>query len=234
MNYISLRQIADDINDHPLLRDVTFERIINYALHLIRIVGMPKMFENKIAKLKIKDYRATLPCDFLDIIQVENSEGVCYRSTTDSFHLDFNNRKETNKCCTSITSGDLTYKIQGNFIYTSNKEGEITISYQALAVDSEGYPLIPDNSSFIEALEAYIKKKRFTILFDQGKITPQVYNQACQDYAWYVGQAQSDFVRPTIDEMQSITNMFNTLIARVSDHRNGFKDAGNKEFIKVQ
>jgi hypothetical protein len=55
-------------------------------------------------------------------------------------------------------SKDLTYKIQGNFIYTSFEEGEIEVSYQAIATDEQGFPLIPDNSSFTRALELYIKK----------------------------------------------------------------------------
>ena len=55
-------------------------------------------------------------------------------------------------------SSDLTYKIQGRVIYTSIKEGTIEIAYRAIAVDDEGYPLVPDKSSFSRALELYIKK----------------------------------------------------------------------------
>jgi hypothetical protein len=114
------------------------------------------------------------------------------------------------------------------------KEGTIEIAYEALAVDSEGYPLIPDNSSFTRALELYIKKQCFTVLFDLGKISQAVYSNVCQEYAWAVGQAQSDLVRPTPDEMESITNMWNTLVPRATEHRTGFINNGTKEQIKVQ
>ena len=46
------------------------------------------------------------------------------------------------------------------------------MAYRALPVDGEGIPLIPDNSVFYRALEAYVKKNWFTILFDLGKISP--------------------------------------------------------------
>lgn len=121
----------------------------------------------------------------------------------------------------------MTYKIQGNVIFTSIREGTIEIAYNAFMVDSEGYPMIPDNSSFITALELYIKKKHFTILFDLGKLNQSVYNQVCQDYAWAVGQAQSDLVRPTIDQMQTLTNSLNTLIPRVAEHSSGFINNGS-------
>lgn len=227
--YISIRQILDDVLDHPLLKDVSFERAVNHTVHFIRIVGMPRVFLEKTEVIQIENYRGALPCDFNKMIQVR-THGECdhrhgiFRHSTDSFHM--SEDKEN--------SFDLTYKIQGGVIFTSMRDGSIEIAYEALAVDSEGYPMIPDNSSFIRALELYIKKYYFNILFDTGKITPQVYNQVCQDYAWAVGQAQSDMVRPTIDQMQSITNMLNTLIPRVNEHSRGFINSGSMEKLRLQ
>jgi hypothetical protein len=227
--YISIKVILDDLLQHPLLKDVTFERAVNYTQEFIRIVGMPRAFEERVAKLEIKDYRAALPCDFESMIQVRAVKENCkdykvLRETTDSFHLSYNKQD----------SFDVTYKLQGNAIYTSMKEGLIEIVYNAVVVDSEGYPMIPDNSSFVRALEFYIKKQVFTVLFDLGQINQQVYTNVCQEYAWYVGQAQSDLVRPTVDQMESITNMWNTLIPRVREHSRGFVNNGSKEYIKVQ
>lgn len=227
--YISIKEVLDNILEHPMLSDVSFERVVNHCIHFMRIVGCPRMFEEKTALIDIENYRGVIPCDFNDIIQVRTHSNCSnnykvFRHTTDSFHMSENKQD----------SFDLTYKIQGNVIFTSIKEGTIEIAYNAFAVDSEGYPLIPDNSSFIRALELYIKKKCFTILFDMGKISQQVLNQTLQDYAWAVGQAQSDLIRPTIDQMQAITNLLNTLIPRVSEHRNGFVNHGSAEFIKLQ
>lgn len=228
--YISLRQILDNILDHPMLKDVSFERAVNYTVHFMRIVGCPRMFEEKTALVEIENYRGVAPCDFNDIIQVRTHSSCdrknykVFRHTTDSFHMSDNKQD----------SFDLTYKIQGNVIFTSIKEGTIEIAYNAFAVDSEGYPMVPDNSSFISALEFYIKKKRFNILFDEGKISQAVWNQVCQDYAWAVGQAQSDLIRPTIDQMESITNMLNTLVWRVTEHKSGFVNSGSAEKIKLQ
>ena len=227
--YISLKQILDNILDHPMLREVSFERAVNYTQSFMRIVGCPKMFEEKTAIIEIEDYRGVLPCDFNEIIQVR-THNTCddnykvFRYSTDNFHMSENKQE----------SFDLTYKIQGNVIYTSMKEGTIEIAYNAFAVDSEGYPLIPDNSTFIRALELYIKKQCFTVLFDLGQINQAVYQNVRQEYAWAVGQAQSDLIRPTIDQMQAITNSLNTLIWRTTEHNNGFVNNGSAEKIKLQ
>lgn len=228
--YISLRQVLDDILDHPMLKDVSFERAVNHTVHFMRIVGCPRMFEERTALVEIENYRGLLPCNFNDIIQVRTHSSCdrknygVFRHTTDSFHMSENKQD----------SFDLTYKIQGSIIFTSIKEGIIEIAYNAFAVDSDGYPLIPDNSSFIRALELYIKKQHFTVLFDTGKINNAILNQTLQDYAFAVGQAQSDLVRPTIDQMESLTNSLNTLITRVSEHRSGFVNNGTQEKIRLQ
>jgi len=59
-------------------------------------------------------------------------------------------------------------------IYTTVKEGTIELSYKAISTDTNGYPLLPDNSSFSRALELFVKKSWFTILFDLGKISSAV------------------------------------------------------------
>ena len=227
--YISLKEILDNLLDHPMLREVSFERAVNYTQSFMRIVGCPKIFEEKTAIIEIEDYRGVLPCDFNEIIQVR-THNTCddnykvFRYSTDNFHMSENKQD----------SFDLTYKIQGNVIFTSMKEGTIEIAYNAFAIDSEGYPLIPDNSAFIRALELYIKKQCFTVLFDLGQINQAVYNNVCQEYAWAVGQAQSDLIRPTIDQMQAITNSLNTLVWRTTEHNNGFVNTGSAEKIKLQ
>lgn len=228
--YISIKTVLDNILDHPMLKEVSFERAINHTVNFMRILGCPRMFEEKVTLVDIKNWRGALPCDFNDIIQVRTHSSCdrknygVFRYATDNFHMSENKQG----------SFDLTYKIQGNVIFTSIKEGVIEIAYNAFAIDSEGYPLIPDNSTFIRALELYIKKQCFTTLFDLGKINQAIYQNVCQEYAWAVGQAQSDLIRPTIDQMQSITNALNTLIPRINEHDNGFVNNGSQEKIKLQ
>lgn len=221
--YISIKEVLDNLLDNPLLQDLTLERVVNYTVDFIRKVGMPKAYIDKVAKLEVDEYRALLPCDFHKMIQVRTDNQV-FRSSTDSFHMSDDKRE----------SYDLTYKIQGQVIYTSMKEGSIEIAYQAIPVDCDGYPMIADNSSFREALELYITKKRYKVLFDTGKIKSDVYSSTCQDYAFAVGQAQTSLIMPSIDEMESITNLWNTLIPRVTEHRMGFINNGSKETLKQQ
>lgn len=235
VKYISIKQAMDDLLDHPLLQDLTLERAVNYAIHFIQIVGVPNEFEEKTALVNIENYRGCLPCNYYDMIQVRTyKEGEhvprVFRYASDSFHISPNKETEHKY----LNDWDLTYKIQNNIIFTSMKEGTIEIAYHAFMVDEEGYPMIPENSSFIQALELYIKKKVFTILFDQGKISPAVLQNTQQEYAWYVAQARSDMSIPSISEMESIKNSWCTLLQRTTEFNKGFKSNGRAEYIRVQ
>lgn len=225
----SIKVILDKIMRHPLMQDVSIETVVDYSIDFMRIVGVPAMFENKVEKVEVVNYRAPLPCDYYQVNQIRildsnlNYLGT-FRYTTDSFHM--SNIKPD--------FSDYTYKIQGNIIHTSIPNGMIEISYQAISTDGDSYPLIPDNSSFTRALEAYIKKQHFTILFDLGKINIQVLNQALQDYSWAVGDAQSEFNRMSLDKAESFYNSWRTLIIRPSEHRSGFLHDGTQEKLKLK
>lgn len=225
----SIKVILDKIMRHPLLQDLTLETVVDYTVDFMRIVGVPNMFENKPDYLQIKNYRAELPCDYYQMNQIRlvdsnfNPRGT-FRYTSDSFHMGGN----------VSDYSDLTYKIQGSIIHTSINEGVIEISYQAINTDSDGYPLIPDNSSFTRALEGYIKKSQFTILYDMGKIAGPVLNQALQDYAWAVGDCQTEFNRLSLDKAEAFYNSWRTLLIRPSEHKSGFTYNGTQERLKLK
>jgi hypothetical protein len=228
MDYLSVNVIADRIKRHPLLEDIPFETIVDHAIEFIKIIGVPASFIEKTAWLKVEDYRAELPCDFYSMIQARTDRGDYFRGTNDSFHMSPDKNKEGNM----FRKNGITYKIQGNVIFTSMPECHMEIAYRALPMDEDGYPLVPDNGSYPRALQEYIKMQCFTVLFDQGKIQPQVLQNTQQQYAFYVGQAKNDLVRPSMDQMVSISNMWNRLLPSKKDYNNGFVTIGAQEFLK--
>lgn len=218
-NRISIKQIMDDILDHPMMQDLSFERAINYAVEFIKIVGMPSAFEHHTETKQVENYAVLVPEDCYQILAIKKKGGeeVILNTSTSVFGSSKSN------------SASPSYVIRGNVIQTSFEEGELEISYLALPIDSEGYPTIPEIASYIRALELYIKKKWFTILFDLGKLNVSIYNNIKQEYAFAVGQAQSELIKPSLDEMEAFTNMWNSLLPRHSAHRFGYSTVGSRE-----
>lgn len=218
--YVSIKKILDSCLRHPLMQDLSLETAVDYTIDFMRIVGMPRMFTEKVVRITIDKYRALLPCDYYQTIQVRIPGGHALVYSTDSFHM--NNKGNSS-----------TYKIQGNIIYTSIESGELELAYLAISTDEDGYPLLPDNSSFTRALELYIKKQWFTILFDLGKITSAVLQNTQQEYAWAVGDCQSEFNRMSIDQMEAFSNSWRTMILRDHQHSSGFIGDGSRQTLNI-
>ena len=233
----NIRRILDRVMRHPMLRDIPFETAVEYAVDFISLMGTPALYDEKTAIIPIKDWRGQLPCDFEHMIQVRMAPmqsnprwiGIAapthtptYRYSGHSFHM------SEYKDPASFT-GELTYKIQGMVIFTSTKDADIEIAYRAFAVDDEGYPLLPDNTSFLRGLENYIKLQWFTVLYDMGKISQQVMFNTQQEYAWAAGDAQSEFSRLDLDKAETLFNSFKTLLPRNNEHWKAFFTNGSKE-----
>lgn len=217
--YVNIRIILDRVYRHPLMQDLSFETAVDYAIDFMRIVGMPRMFEEKVVTIPIDKYQGELPVDYYKTIQLRYN-GMVLQYATDSFFM--------NKDYVSNT-----YKIQGNIIHTAFEKGDVELAYLSIPIDECGYPLLPDNSSFTRALELYIKKQWFTILFDLGKINPTVLNNIQQEYAWAVGDCQSEFNRMSLDQAESFYNSWRTLILRDHQHNSGFASNGNKQILSI-
>lgn len=230
-NYINVREALSRVLRHPLLQDVTLEQAVQYTIDFIGIFGMPKLYQDKEEVLHIEDFRAKLPCDLISINQIKECKtGVCLRSMTDNFMP----REHYDRSTGYKIPQELSFKTQGQVLYVSFKTGDISVSYKAIPVDKDGFPLLIDNPVFLKALETYIKREAFTILFDMGKIAPAVLQNTQQQYAFLAGQLQSEFTIPSISEMESIKNSWCTLIQRTSEFTTGFKNNGDKEYIKLQ
>ena len=220
-NFVNIREVLARVTSHPMLKNVDLEQAIRYAVDFISTVGCPAFYLDKEVDIPIEDYRGLMPCDLISIVQVKDKKtGFCMHSMTDTF-----NPREYN------FHTEPTFKTQGNIILTSFRTGEVTISYKALPVDETGIPLLIDNANFLKALELYIKKEKFSDLYDEGKIRDGIMGKAETDYAWAVAQCEKEFVMPSISELHSITNMWNTLIPRVTEFNNGFTELGNREYL---
>lgn len=222
---------------HPMLRDIPFETAVEYAVDFISLMGTPALYTEKTAIVKVENWRGSLPCDYVQMIQVRaagrqhskrwidcrfDTLPITYRYSEHSFHM--SDKKPI--------AGSATYKVQGMVIFTSTKDVDVEIAYRAFATDDEGYPLLPDNTSFLRGLENYIKLQWFTVLFDMGKLSQAVFQNAQQEYAWAAGDAQSEFSRLNLDQAETLFNSFKTLLPRNHEHWKQFFDSGAREFWK--
>ena len=211
IHLISIAEVMARVLDHPMLQDVTIEQCVRYTLDFISKVGYPQIYEEKTVSVNIDEYRGLLPCDLVSVILVKDQCEVMKQATG-----------YFKKCC-----GTPSYSIKGRYIYTTFKSGKVDVAYRAIPVDDDGFPKIPDTPVFLNALELYIKWRRFINLFDQQKINLQILQYAEKDYSAAVAQLNSEMALPNYAEMENITNMINQLIPSVHEYSRAFNTLGD-------
>ena len=226
IEYIGIKELLSRVLRHKLLQEFTLEQAIQYTIDFIGIFGFPELYEDKQAEIDICDYKGKLPCDLISIDMVKDCKtNVPLRSMTAAFNPGgkyYNHLQQ-----------EPQFKTQNRTIITSYPEGKVIIAYKAIPVDDEGLPLLVNNTKYLKALELYVKCQLFTMLFDEGKITPQVLNHTEQEYSWAAGQLEEEFKTPSVAEMQSITNSLHQIFQRQDEFYNRFESLGNKEFRPI-
>ncbi len=223
--YESIKIILDRLLRNNVLNGISFESVIDYTIDFMEIVGVPSIYTEKLYEADIVNYRASLPCDFVEEIQLLFNDRTS-RASTDTFH------EQYAKVNISKTL-DNTYSINRNYIFSSIEKGKLQMTYRAILTDDEGYPMLPSNRTFLNALEWFIKYKYYTILWEEGRLEDKRYENTKQEYAWAVGQCETDMKMMSLAKAESFFNSFRTLIPRDNEFAKRFMNTGNKEFIKA-
>lgn len=212
IQYTTIQELLARLTLHPLLADLTMEQVVRYTMDFVRICGMPQLFMDKEIEVEVEEYKALLPPDIVWIEDVRN------------IHRNLSLHKSSNDF--DLKSGD-GYKIKGSFIFVGERKTDLKILYKSIPVDELGFPLLLDDSRYLKALELYIKKERFTVLFDMGEIRADALNLAKQDYTWAIGQMTTKLKMPSTAEWQAIMNMCNRTIIRTHEFGNSFANMGD-------
>lgn len=130
------------------------------------------------------------------------------------------------------------YFIKPGWIVTNMKEGFIKIQYKAIATDERGYPLVPDLSSYQEAVYWYVIMKLSFSKYLKGKLGGKgvnnngaVYSYLQQQWNFYRNQAYAEAMMPTADDMQNIKRDWNKLIPDWDGDETFFKNIGKQQSV---
>lgn len=140
------------------------------------------------------------------------------------------------KSCVGISANcDQEYSLDWPYIKTSFKDGHICIAYVGQALDDRGFPLIPDEVSYVEAIKRYITYKLKYSEFLQGQVPPQVYAKLEDDWHWYCAQARSKATMPdTVDKLQNLVDQRIRLIPKVQRYQGFFGNLHSAEKLDLK
>ena len=128
-----------------------------------------------------------------------------------------------------------TYWIKPGWIVLNKEKGFVKLSYKAIATDERGYPLIPDTTSYQEAIYWYVMLKLNFPKFLKGQLGGRLkfnmvtYSYIQRQWNYYRDKAYAEAMMPNEGEMLSIKNEWTKLIPDWSADENLFKETGQKQ-----
>lgn len=132
-------------------------------------------------------------------------------------------------CVNELAKCKESYFIDAGTIKTSFVSGKVCLSYKAFPTDDIGFPMVPDDISFKEALFWYVYKK----LLLGGTQIPNGINYVFAEQQWkyYCTQARNAAVFPDIDKWESFLNQWVRMIPNMNRQNNGFENLGTREML---
>ena len=186
--------------------------MIEWIGEAMGFIGAGAQYELKVSTLTVASFKTALPDHLLQIKQVlgrestdANFELMSYNPKTfpDAYHED----ESPNLTAKSL----FTYSIVPDYIHTNIETGEIKISYLALLIDDNGYPLVPDNQYYNEAFFWYITKQMIMGGY-LPKNTDITFEVAEQRWKFYCSGARNSVTFPDIEGYQRFQEVWTGLI----------------------
>lgn len=122
-------------------------------------------------------------------------------------------------------TGDPWYAYELGFILTSFQDGKVTLYYKAMAIDSNGLPLIPDNGDYKEALYYYVRAKMVGCGYKDTVFSEQ---QLMDRFELHGSRAIGAISYPSVDSMEAKVASMTRLIPAQNYFDNYFKVDGEE------
>ena len=142
-----------------------------------------------------------------------------------------NERTHNDGFNTANPSGGLQYSIKPGFIMCNVPSGYLKLSYSAIPTDEDGYALIPDLTSYTEAIYWYVTMKLKYPEYLNGKLNREVYYDIRRSWNFYRNQAYAEALMPNEDGMESIKNNWNKIVPEFRDHNTFYSHTGERQII---
>jgi len=204
---------------------------IEWIGEALEFIGSVNQYKRKAVILEVSDHCAVLPGDLIllqgifystetDITKfIAARKAPLYSSTSSTLHAGVHSSVANEG--TFPDNGDKNYVINDNAIYTSFEKGLIAVSYLAIPLGEDGYPMIPDHISFKEALKWFIAMRLM-----EGGWTHSIFTFEKVEFNWrkYCTQARNHAAMLDLPQMQNFMRNW-VQLARINDRFDaGFND----------
>lgn len=244
-SYVSIKTlIAKIYRDLQFTEEEHFVDIIEWCAEALDHIHVNPQYVSTPLCFEVDSYKTELPCDFIALDQISYM-GENMVASNNSFGFDdttvpgryytpypaysYNVNKIKNVLfidpnSTNYFRSGHSFKIENGWLKTSFKEGQVSMVYLAHPMDEEGYPLIPDEVSFKEALYWYCNYKYSYAKARLGELATYFYEDAYAKWQYYCNQAGAEALMPTLTQLEGMKRMYLSLIPKIDSFKRYFNN----------
>ena len=178
-----------------------FYNFVEWAFEAERKIGSYKTFVKKTATINVVNKQASMPNDFLSLIDVKKSGDA-----TNSTYM-----SQSSATFPGDTDKANTFYLTEDTINLSTSDiSSLDIAYFAVDTDDEGFPTIADNHE--DAVSAYLMFRYKARDYYNGKLARNIYVDLERSWSKLCAQARGNDNMPTPIEMKKAAAIWNTLV----------------------
>ena len=178
-----------------------FYNFVEWAFDAERKIGSYKTFIKKKATINVVNKQASMPNDFLSLIDVKKS-GDASNSTYLS--------QSSATFPSDVDKSNSFYLTEDTINLSNSDTSSLDIAYYAVDTDDEGFPTIADGHE--DAVSAYLMFKYKSRDYYNGKLARNIYVDLQSNWQRLCAQARGNDNMPTPIEMKKAASIWNTLI----------------------
>lgn len=247
---ISVKEVIAKVYRDLNLTDADrWQDMIEWSAEALNYIGAYQQYKVKGVRLAITNALAKLPCDMKDIIQVAYN-GIPLQPCTGSFTSSVTattSAEATSVICEMCVGDDTNfsellvtplqgvyecYDLDSVYIKTSFLTGTIYMAYNSVATDEDGFPLVPDDESYKDALLKYIVMKLMYGKFVTDEIKDTKYRMFVRDWEVSCMQARGKANMPNLAQLENIKNQWVRIVPNINRSSNFFNDLKVPETLR--
>lgn len=230
--YINIKTVISKIyRDIGSTTEINEYDAVEWIAEALEKIGAYAQYEEISDYIELIDGKAQLPLNFHKLTGISyNNKPVSWASKSMADNYDCPDC-QIPSCCTEynfyINDGYIITNIINS--ETNSDNPKLCIIYLGIPVDDEGYPLIPDDVYYMEALSAYVTYKLDYQAWRKGGIPDKVYQAAETNWLWYVNSARGSANMPDAAKLENLKNVWVRLIPKQNRYNELFKGINKQE-----
>ena len=200
---VSVKRVVANVIRNLEINDASknFYSFVEWAFEAERKIGSYKTFVKKTATINIVNKQASLPNDFLSLIDIkktgDSTESTYLSQTSASFP-------------SSVTKQNTFYLTEDTINVSTNDISSLDVAYYAIDTDDEGFPTVAANHE--DAVSAYLMFKYKARDYYNGKLARAIYVDMQSNWQRLCAQCRGNDNMPTPIEMKKAAAIWNTLV----------------------